>query len=78
MTAKERFEDRTHGVRAEAPGFEAGGIDALRAALADWKYALTVFDSAEDPVTTELASIRLDEAGRRFGCLAGEHRRARA
>ena len=48
--------------------------EELEAALNDWRTALQVFDSAEDAVSMQLAAIKLDSAGRRFGCLAEGYR----
>ena len=51
------------------------GADALKAALCDWRAAKAAFDSAEEPLAIELAAIRMQESGRRFGCLAAVYRR---
>ena len=50
------------------------GEGSLLAALNEWKLALELFDSADEPIITELASIRLEAAHRKFGCLAAEYK----
>ena len=56
-------------------GAEPEKNEELRAALADWRDALSAFDAAEEPLPMELASIRLEAAHRRFGCLAAQSAR---
>ena len=70
-----RFENTPGGSPLSPVGVSVGGEDALRAALGDWQYALGVFDAAEDPKLLELASIRLEAAHRRYGCLASDVKR---
>ena len=50
------------------------GMDALKAALCDWRAAIAAFDAAEEPLIMELAAIRMQESGRRYGCLAAQYR----
>lgn len=48
--------------------------EALIDALAEWRLAEQLFDSADEPVAMELAAIRLEAAHRRFGCLASKYK----
>lgn len=50
------------------------GENSLFEALNEWRRALELFDAADEPLMTELASIRLDAARRRFGCIAAEYK----
>lgn len=49
--------------------------EALISALDEWRRAQEVFDSTDDPVSAELAAIRLEAAGKRYGCLAAQYRK---
>lgn len=63
-------------VEKHDPACEAGlcSREALSRALAEWRLAQELFDSAEDTTVMELAAIRLDAAHRRFGCLAAGYK----
>lgn len=65
---------KTHAADKPENSESLCGMEALKAALSDWRAAITAFDSAEEPLVMELAAIRMQESSRRYGCLAAQYR----
>ena len=62
------------GAQMTENGSRLPGEGSLFDALNEWRRAMELFDAADEPLMTELASIRLEAAHKRFGCIAAEYK----